>query len=626
LKSSTTNSKLGEKIEILSGPAVTIDRTLKDFSLVKEKVDSCVDSTGPSIILSTPPVKDAFLDLKKRGIKTRYITEITKENLPYCKKLMELVGEVRHLDNVKGNFGLTEFSYIGTATAEDSKPLSEMLLSTVKSFNAQQQYFFEMLWNKAIPAWERIKEIEEGAERQTIETIFGSENVLARVTDLLNSAQNQILFILSIDIPSSLGTEILDSVTKLALERKKDFEIKILIPSKHKQEYKPVLRGINRLKNTQKHNKIEIRYLEASIQLSLSMIVIDQIKFMSFDLKNNSNNQIESQRKLNSNCVIDGGEIATKFRTRAENENILKVAENTIDHGTYTNSIPTAKSYTLIFETLWHQLDLYKQIMQVCDYLRSRDMAIQEFVNITAHEISNPLQTIISLSDLLTFQVGKDNVRLNNLGGENKELMDTLLANATKLYQLSKDILDTSRLEHGSLSLEKEICDIVKLIETIIKGYRNNINRKVPIEFEILLNDKNQKKIRRNHIGSLKKMKSSDLSFSMIMIDQHRITQVISNLLDNAIKFTDEGKITITLESTKDLAHLLIKIVDTGSGLNPSILKKLFTRFASTSKKGTGLGLYICKCIVELHDGKIWAENNKGGPGSTFAFTLPTNY
>ena len=120
-----------------------------------------------------------------------------------------------------------------------------------------------------------------------------------------------------------------------------------------------------------------------------------------------------------------------------------------------------------------------------------------------------------------------------------------------------------------------------------------------------------------------------DLTIAVVA-DKHRIIQVVSNLLNNAVKFTKQGVITIsTAKKKKDNNNsieedeVIVSIRDTGIGIHPQVLPKLFTKFVSTSPKGTGLGLYICKSIVEAHGGKIWAENNADGDGATFMFSLP---
>lgn len=115
-----------------------------------------------------------------------------------------------------------------------------------------------------------------------------------------------------------------------------------------------------------------------------------------------------------------------------------------------------------------------------------------------------------------------------------------------------------------------------------------------------------------------------------VQADKGRIIQVISNLLSNAVKFTQKGTISISLERKKDdnysnNDYVVISVKDTGQGIDPEILPKLFTKFATKSQTGTGLGLFISKSIVESHGGKIWAENNQDTKGATFSFSLPTS-
>jgi signal transduction histidine kinase len=108
----------------------------------------------------------------------------------------------------------------------------------------------------------------------------------------------------------------------------------------------------------------------------------------------------------------------------------------------------------------------------------------------------------------------------------------------------------------------------------------------------------------------------------MVKGDRERIFEVISNLLSNAIKFTEEGEVVVVLDE-KD-GQTIVSVRDTGSGVAPEIYPNLFTKFTTKSEKGTGLGLFIAKNIIEAHGGKIWAENNSDGRGATFTFTLPT--
>jgi signal transduction histidine kinase len=109
----------------------------------------------------------------------------------------------------------------------------------------------------------------------------------------------------------------------------------------------------------------------------------------------------------------------------------------------------------------------------------------------------------------------------------------------------------------------------------------------------------------------------------IVEADKGRITQVLSNILNNALKFTNEGQIIISAYESNNKKEIIVSITDTGSGINKDIFAKIFSKFATKSFSGTGLGLYISKSIVEAHGGRIWAENNKDKVGATFMFTLP---
>ena len=175
-----TTDEADEKTREQYGVEYTINKTLQTLSRVKYRFDNCGDIRYPSIIVKTEPVRKAFLDVKNRGVKTRFITEITKDNLHYCKQLMQIISEVRHLDGVKGNFAVTETEYMSYAISEKPRPsLTQVVRSTAKEFVDQQRHFFDMLWDKAIPAERKIMEIELGIMLpERTEIITGADNIL----------------------------------------------------------------------------------------------------------------------------------------------------------------------------------------------------------------------------------------------------------------------------------------------------------------------------------------------------------------------------------------------------------------------------------------------------------------
>ena len=183
-------------------------------------------------------------------------------------------------------------------------------------------------------------------------------------------------------------------------------------------------------------------------------------------------------------------------------------------------------------------------------------------------------------------------------------MLDAAIRNAKRLLRLTENILDITKIEGKSLQLEKEQFNLYEVILNVVQDYKNQQIENPSLDIKILSDDANKEIV--------------------INADKSRIAQVISNLLSNAIKFTQHGTVLITVEKKKDNKEVIVSMKDTGSGLDPEILPRLFSKFASKSFKGTGLGLFISKSIIEAHGGKIWAENNANGKGATFYFTLPT--
>jgi signal transduction histidine kinase len=239
-----------------------------------------------------------------------------------------------------------------------------------------------------------------------------------------------------------------------------------------------------------------------------------------------------------------------------------------------------------------------KELEESYENLKAHDKMQKEFINIAAHELRTPIQPIISSSDVLLSKI-KDS--------KHHELLEIVSRNANRLRRLAEDILDVSKIESHNLLLHKEQFNINDIIENIVQGYQNQIQgqNKDKSDTEILF--------------------ASKEDVIWVEADKGRLIQVISNLLDNSLKFTKSkkgggGKITVTSERKDN--QVTVSVKDTGTGIDPEIFPKLFSRFASKSFSGTGLGLFISKSIIEEHGGKIWAQNNPDGGGATFSFAI----
>jgi signal transduction histidine kinase len=267
------------------------------------------------------------------------------------------------------------------------------------------------------------------------------------------------------------------------------------------------------------------------------------------------------------------------------------------------------------------------------EQLRERDRLQNEFINIAAHEMRTPIQPILGLSEIMRekilniakqLQKGEDEVVYEQLQNSSSvptrsnsifrsslslsvekivPMVEIINRNAKRLEKLTNNLLDVTRIENNnSLELRKERFTIDSVIRDCIIDVSQHTGKK-NLRFSYVPADDNQQVI--------------------IKADRTRIAQVLMNLLENSVNYSQEGIITVTTTIDPDANSITVSVKDTGSGINPDIIPRLFSKFVTASEKGTGLGLYISKKIIEAHGGKIWAENNKDGEGAIFAFTLP---
>ena len=256
---------------------------------------------------------------------------------------------------------------------------------------------------------------------------------------------------------------------------------------------------------------------------------------------------------------------------------------------TYSNSKPTVMSYIAIFESLWKQVALYED-------LKVHDKMQNEFINIASHEMKTPTQSILGYAELLEDSCKKS------------EEVEAIKRNAERLQKLATNLLDVTRIESQTLKLRKETVNINEKIANVKKDIENQSPRLRTVKILLV------EPVEKNPI--------------YVLADRVRLYEVFANLLSNAIKFTQKGTISISTDIIRsniknNTDEVIIRVRDTGAGIHPEIQPRLFTKFATRSDRGTGLGLFISKGIVEAHGGRIWAENNSDGKGATFSFTLP---
>ena len=553
----------GGATKVLYGVETVVNTIIEFLNRTNDVVYACVDQTRPVLTLDTFDLKNAFLYAKRRGVKLHYVTEITKDNISYCKQLMDMVDELRHLDGIKGNFYVSESGYLAPATAHEvGKSASQVIYSNVTEIIEHQRYVFDSFWNKAIQAGDRIREIEEGIDLAKTEVIQSPQKIMDTFLDMIKLAKHEILLILP-TINAFLREERIGTFELLKssiLER--NVIVRIITPINDQIE--ALLRNVSvtltkalppELQGKDKKRQGGLQVQRSAIQFKEAAVTTVTI------------------------LVIDRKVSLAIEKTDDTKPDFMEA----VGLATYSNSEPTVVSYVSIFEALWKQAELVNQL-EVHDKLQ------REFINIASHEMKTPTQAILGYSELL--ETDPKN---------NAEIIASLKRNANRLQRLTNDILEVSRIESQTLRLNKEKVNLNEKIREIIDDVRNQVQNPNDLQINFL---------EAKHPVHLE-------------ADKTRLYQVIANLLTNAIKFTNEGTITVSADVNDNNSELIVTVRDSGEGIHSDIIPRLFTKFATKSNTGTGLGLYISKNIIEAHGGRIWAENNQDGKGANFTFTLP---
>ena len=662
---------------------------------VKKEAIVCSDTNFPGLSIGLESIKKEYVNFRDMGIRIRQIMEITKDNLQYCKEIMNYV-ELRHMDNVKGNMVVSEIEYIATVVLEGSTPVTQTIYSNVKALLEQQRYFFENLWSKAIPAEQRIGELEEETPRQRTETIYGLEGTIQTVLKFISETKQQICVYADSAYPLvAMGTEpivqayqdfknkrsgkvkwitevtpsniqhvrklmqfgevrhldsvvgnavivnehecltiinlqignhtpyIITNTVKGIVEQQK-FTFQTLwdkaVPAEQRireiehgvepqriaiiydasqalelyhwlimsaeSEIKVVFPTANALIRQDKAGILFLLHEAAAkrCQVKILMPKDELIRGFVHDNSNISTRFIDQEESGKATIVIVDNKVSLVMELKDDHK---KTFHEAIGLSTYSNSKAGVLSYISMFESLWKQTKLYEE-------LKNNEKMQKEFINIAAHELRTPVQPILGVAEIIKSNCRDEKGRTKI----SEQEIEIILRNARRLERLSSDILETARIESRSLRLNKEPINLNDVILTSIRDVEDQIG----------------------HAGVTIRYEPTDV---VVYADKERIAEVMCNILNNAMKFTPVGRITVSTLVNSNNTEAIVSISDEGTGIDPGIMPKLFTKFATKSDKGTGLGLYIAKSFVEAHGGRIWAQNNENQKGATFGFTLP---
>ena len=517
-----------------------------------------------------------------------------QNNCALCGKLIEKSSDLRE------TIGGRKFRFDTSDCAVMFKRLLSVYGDDFKQFLGNEQFISDPFWDRVIPREDEIDEIREEEERQQyvrktghqqsefVKTIKDPKEIQELSNQLIKSARDDIeVTISSASIFHQLQEQApgrgfhLHSLREIAAANT-TIDIKVLTPPG--EEIKTVL---SKLRHDPLQN-IQNRYIDdvSSLHRKIILLVVDRKFSLAIKFKGEEYFKEASKNR-------------TTTTTTTTKENIL---EKAIESATYSTNKSTVLSYVTIFESLWKELELNEQITNIFEKLKNQEGMRREFLTTAAHELRAPIQPVLGLAQVL---LSKKNVDTK----EQEELLTIIIRNARRLKALTENILDLTRIESQSLKLHKETFNLDNMIGDLITDTKSQPT-----------NEKKKVNIRYDNRGQRKEEDAVNL---FVEADRARLIQVISNLLNNAIKFSKTGTVLVNLEKKVKSKEVIVCINDDGPGIDPTILPKLFEKFATKSDKGIGLGLFISKTIIEAHNGRIWAENNPDGNGAAFSFSLP---
>jgi signal transduction histidine kinase len=529
--------------------------------------------TGEELVKSYKPFVPLVRTSIQDGGSSKIITNIEKGSIQAVNQLIEAGAEIRHIDkhmlrrcvvydNSIAYFSIVEEPLITGEAIENVEEtegqdlwISSIEAAVIKS--ARERFLSD--WERAIPSVDRINELEKGKPIEITRVIRDNNEAVEIYKSLIDTANSEILYLLPsaralIRIKSAtILHSLLDSATV------RDVKVSVLCPIDSENLH--IIEQIRKTKN------IELRSYEPTTS---KLLITDREHVLTAELRKNTT------------------------------YNILEALGLT----TYSNSKPTVQSYITLFESLWKQKqpideleESHNQLELANEEVKLHSKMQNEFINVAAHDLFTPLQPILSLSDILRHEI---------TGPEQHELGNVIFRNAKRLQRLAENILDVTKIEGGTLNLNKQRFNIVDFISHVLKDYNTELTKEQK-DYNVIFSFRPDEKL------------------ILVEADSNRIIQVIYNILCNAIKFTKnvhELVVSITVQKINN-DEVIVNIKDNGIGIDPKILPKLFTKFTTKSQTGTGLGMFISRSIIEAHGGKIWAKNNSDIKGATFTFTLP---
>ncbi|WP_148685714.1 sensor histidine kinase [Candidatus Nitrosocosmicus hydrocola] len=590
---------------LIEDPQGIINHCVDYVSSTPNGLSNCSSTESMEMVSHNKRLFNAYKNrqrnYKKGKIKgsIRWITFIENDMkyVDIIRKYLEIGIEVRHCSTLPPmNFGVSDKQIITTLEEIQRNRLFESLLYSTESLYIKHfNTIFERFWKTAIDAQERIDQIEKGLGSVTTKVIENPKESRVQLETMITDAQDEIL----IFFPTLNALKRHESIGLMdVLVHKSNLGTKVKILSPVDRSSRMTFLEEKGAKNDKTKNFV-IREIANQYEIKSTIVIVDRKSVLTKELKDDEKNSLEGAIGLS----------------------------------TFSTSVPSVLSYISIFDSLWNQTEMYENLRIANKKLVESERIEREFINTAGHELRTPTQAITGYLEL-NDEVFKDLIK-NKKQMERRELEiifdslnrhhERISRNANRLNNLINNLLDVARIESNHknmLMMNKENFDLIKEIQDLIN-----------FELRQKLKDKNIQVIFINETLN---------ESCLIRADRFRVNQVLSNLLDNAIKFSkNDTSINIIIKDQEDMPQgtkenyrlvdsnqiveeaVYIAISDSGKGISSELLPRLFEKFITNSDTGLGLGLYICKKLVDAMGGRIWAFNNNDGVGSTFVISIP---
>jgi signal transduction histidine kinase len=532
---------------------------------------ACLNSSGIRLAFNSnfevykKIMQEKFVNREHNGI--RFVTKVDKRSADMVKRFMEAGVQVRHVDNLPPiDFAVSDKEIV----AKIHKVEGELKEETRDSSGNEKSL--------------DVKNVLVSTEQAYIDYF------LYTFSELWNNgtdAKERIAY-----LEQGLDPEFIDvlndgkKTTRIIMELVKSIkqEAQILIPDERTLLNLEKIGVIDHVINKSSSVHAKIRIICPNTGGESDILKRTQVKAPEIEIVNGNNS-------TSLMFIVDNSKFLRAELVKMNSENFADSVGFTV----YSNTRQSVDSFKTFFDLLWKEHILNEE-------LKNADKVQKEFINIAAHELRTPIQPILGLSHVMYSEVQDPKQR---------QLLEVVVRNANRLKKLTDNILDVTRIESKKLRLNIEEFSISQVAISVIDEY-NKLNQ-----------SKDVPETKITYVGDFENSETERMN---VKGDLNRITEVISNLIDNSIKYTRGG--IIKVKARRLNGEMIVSISDTGTGIDLLVFPKLFTKFTSTSALadgdgGTGLGLYISKSIIEAHNGRIWAENNRDGNGATFSFSLP---